>query len=177
MSSPLPVLSRGDHRSLWVRRHDTVRTRRSSPVLRGDDRLATGGFDWGFTGGQLGGELGAGTNAERPIDLQEVPRYRLGADEQGVRHLAERVSGGSLTRAATRSSVGVSTPGVGRARPPIRLNSARALSHHSLAPSSSNTARASSDNLAGPFLRFRRLQRPAYEKRAPALERLLELLG
>jgi hypothetical protein len=66
-------------------------------------------------GRELDGELGAGTNAELPIDLREVPLNRLGADEQGVR--PSRYVRPAATRAATRSSAGVSTPGVAGARP------------------------------------------------------------
>ena len=61
--------------------------------MGGDDLLGNRRNGWSLISGQLGGEFGAGADAELPVDLREVPLNRLGADEQGVRHLAVRASG------------------------------------------------------------------------------------
>src|SRR5918999_3665187 len=144
------------------------------PVLRGDDLLGNRRNGWSLTGGQLGGELGAGANSELSIDLREVPLNRLGADEQGVRHLAVRASGSDegsdpfLGRRKHAGCCGCPSPD-----PPQ-------LGPSPLGPQPRAEFVEDRESLRQRFsgwtlLAIPALQRPAYEKSAPALERLLEL--
>src|SRR5215211_1871910 len=144
------------------------------PVLGGDDLLGNRRNGWRLTGGQLGGELGAGTNAELAIDLREVPLNRLGADEQGVRHLAVRASGsdeGSHSFLGRRQHAGC----CGRPSPDPPQLAPSLLGPQPRAEFVEHRESLRQRFSGWTLLPIPALQRPVYEESTPALERLLEL--
>src|SRR5262245_17174915 len=146
-----------------------------SPVFRGLELFRNRRNGWTLIGCQLGGEFGAGAHAELAVDLREVPLHGLGTYEESVRDFAVCVSGchergNTLLRRRERAG------GSGDSPADPRQFRTSPLGPQLRAEPIEHTKSFCQRFPRGPLLATPALQCSQDEKRAPALEWLLELL-